>query len=509
MNTPVEKWLGKPCNDPSCSGRHTHTKKHNTWWTVCTECNVFFFAYEPMPHQLRFHRDPAKFKLFGGGFGSSKTTTVGAEFVQLALNTPNGVGLVGASTYPQLERTSKKQVMDMLPEEFIENMDKKNNVMTLTNGYEIMFRSFDDEQKLRSLNLCHVIMEEANGTQFSIFTQLQTRLRHHATKDHKILISTNPDANWVRTEILMKSARIFGAEERYVRNIADINPNISTHIAKTSLNTYLPPNYEADIAVGKPDWWIAKFLKGSFNFSEGAVYPNFQKNVLGPDEMTPEEIRHNVRKKGWKVFGGADFGLKDPTVLLLIAIDPVEGIAYAYDEYYKNQLAVPTHAKAMIDRLNHIPIGGLQVLIGDPSGAKRNINDRQSIFKHYSEYGLFFEPGDNRIDAGILKVYSYLEMGNLKILSNCVHTIEEMTKYHYKPTDLNEISSNKPADGEDHTCDTMRYIIQRLPDDPDSLRTQTYGYDDFRVTSSDAHLPFELQDNPMDNYMNGNSWLNY
>lgn len=195
MTTMTEKWIGKPCKNTECRGHFKNTKAYNEWWVVCSECNLFFFLYEPMPHQLRYHRDKAKFKLWAGAYGAAKTTTCGAEFVHLALNTPNGVGLVGASTYPQLERTSKKQIMDMIPSEFIESMDKKNNVMMLTNGYEIMFRSFDDEQKLRSLNLAHAWIEEANGTDFSIFTQLQTRMRHHSTKNHKILMSSNPDMN--------------------------------------------------------------------------------------------------------------------------------------------------------------------------------------------------------------------------------------------------------------------------------------------------------------------------
>lgn len=63
----VDKWLGKPCNDPTCTGHQGNTKSFSEWWTVCTDCGQFFFAYEPMPHQRRFHRDPAKFKLFAGG----------------------------------------------------------------------------------------------------------------------------------------------------------------------------------------------------------------------------------------------------------------------------------------------------------------------------------------------------------------------------------------------------------------------------------------------------------
>lgn len=469
------------------------TIDHNKWWRVCADCGTFKFLYEPMPHQLRFHQDPAKIRLWAGAYAAAKTTTCGAEMVMLALDTPNGVGLVGAATYPQLEQTAKAQILEMLPKEFIAEVNKKDNVWTLTNGYKFLFRSFDDEQKLRSLNLAHCWVEEANGVEYSIFTQIQTRMRHDSTKDHKIMMSSNPDTNWVRSEILMKSVKIYGATERYIRRPDDINHSMHTHIARTDQNTYLPPTYLADTRAGKPEWWIKRYLEGSFSMSEGAVYPNFQQNVV---DISPAEIKHNIRTKGWKVLGGADFGLNDPTILVLAAVDPVEGIAYLYDEYGANRLAVPHHAKVMKERLTHIPFGALMGLYGDPSGKKRNINDRKSIFNHYAEYGIHFEAGDNRIDAGVMKVFGYFEMGKLKILSSCVETIQELTNYHYKSIDLGDTVSEKPADGEDHYVDSLRYLVQTLPDDPDMLKSQTYGKYDFRhENSSEAHLPFELQTN--------------
>lgn len=481
----------------------------NEWWKKCEECGQFYFLYEPMPHQAKFHRDPARFKFFAGGFGSSKSTTVAAEFVMLALKTPNGVGLVGAATYPQLERTSKKQVLDMIPQEFVgKKLNQKDNVITLINGYEIMFRSFDDEQKLRSLNLCHVLMEEANGTDYSIFVQLQTRLRHHATKDHKILISSNPDVGWVRTELLLRSQYIYGSKERITRKPEDINPNISTHISRTEQNIHLPDGYIDSLKIGKQDWWVARYLEGSFSFAEGAVYPNFPNCIV--DDITVDEIKNNVRTKGWHVLGGADFGLVDPTVLILIAIDPVNGIAYAYDEYYKNNLPVAHHAKEMKRKMDHIPLGSLRRLVGDPSGARRNINDRRSIFNHYAEYGIFFEKGDNRIDAGIMKVYSYIEMGKFKVLSHMANTIEEMTNYHYKPVEMGETPTEKPVDKDNHVNDCIRYILQTLPDDPDQLKSVTYGAGDFRSVDSQAHLPFELRTDDTDYYNNSpDSWMGY
>lgn len=503
-SSPNAKLIGQSC---SCGrGRFVETSGFNEWWVQCNDCDRFVFCYEPMPHQEAFHEDRHKIKMYAGGFGSAKTSTCGAEFLLLALNTPKGRGLVGASTYPQLEQTSKKQIIDMLPAEFIEDVDKKNNIWTLTNGYEILFRSFDDEQKLRSLNLCHVWMEEANGTDYSIFTQLQTRLRHHATKDHCILISTNPDMNWIRQEVLIKSEKIVGSTERYAQPKEDIDKNISTHIAPTELNIYLPENYVEDLSQGKPDWWIARYLNGSFNFSEGAVYPNFPSTIV---DIDPATIRHNIRTKGWKVLAGGDFGIRDNTVLLLAALDPYEGIVYVYDEYVANRVAIPTHAKEMKRRMEHIPFGALIKIVGDPSGKRKNLSDSRSVFSHYAEYGIHFQEGDNRIDNGIMKVFSYIEMGKLKVLSSVKETVKEHLNYAYKPVDLGEKISEKPIDKDNHTVDSLRYIIQELPDDPDALRTETYGADSRSLTQSQEHLPFALRTDDEDDPYYKDAWMHH
>ncbi|MER2006281.1 MAG: phage terminase large subunit [Psychrobacillus sp.] len=507
MNSPNEKFLGTTCKQCG-TGSYIENENASEWWAKCDDCGHLFFCYEPMPHQLRFHEDSAKYKLYGGGYGSAKTSTCGAEFVSLAIGTPNGRGLVGAQTYPQLEQTCKKQIIEMMPSELIASYNQQKNEMVLTNGYEILFRSFDDEQKLRSLNLCHVYIEEANGVAYEVYTQLQTRLRHHATNNHKIIMATNPDGNWIKTEILLKAGRIVGSDVKYPRKKSEIDPNISVHIAKTALNTFLPRNYIADLRANKPDWWIRRYLDGSFENAEGRVYPNFESAI--EDKLTYKDVVHKIKTEGWKVLGMSDFGIRDNTVLLLAAIDPREGMVYVYDEYVRNQVAVPSHAREMKNRMQHIPLGSLQNLVGDPSGAKRNISDMKSLFSHYAEYGIHFQKGDNRIDAGIQKVYSYLEMGKLKILSHLENTIEEHVNYMYKPVEIGEKADEKPIDKNNHTCDSLRYGIQTLPDDPSQLITETYGAQNFiRQGEEQNHLPPQLQDDE-DNYSNmQNDWYTY
>jgi len=477
------------------------------WWVKCDNCGHLVFCYIPMPHQLRFHMDKAKFKMYAGGFGSAKTSTCGAEFIMLALATPDGVGLVGAHTNPQLEETAKKQILDMLPSDLIVDYNKTKGTLILTNGYKIMFRSFDDEQKLRSLNLCHVWIEEANGTDFSVFTQLQTRLRHHATDDHCIILSTNPDSNWIKTEFLLKSARIYGSKDRYHKDPKEINRNMHTHVARTDMNTFLPPTYVEDISEGKPDHWIRRYLYGSFIQAEGLVYPKFEDCIYYG--ITKEQVIANVQRNGWKVYAGSDFGINDPTTLLNVAVDPVEGYAYVYDEYVQNRVAVPTHAARMRHQLQHIPLGSLARLVGDPSGKKRNITDRRSIFDHYAEHGIYYQEGDNRIETGIMKVYGYMDLGLLRILPNCVETIKEGLNYRYPEQELDGKATDKPIDKDNHCMDTLRYIIQELPDDPRHMKRESYGINTYTGKQDQSHLPHALQTDDDHGLGDGSDWYNY
>ena len=410
---------------------------------------------------------------------------------------------MGAATLPQLENTSMKQFFDMIPPGYIDKYHKQKNIVDLINGHRVLFRPLDDEGKARSLNLSCFHLEEVSEVNYDYFVQLQTRLRNHATENHIGILSTNPDVAWVRTEFLLKSSKIENADRPYYIPEEDRNPDYSTHIAPTRLNTHLPPDFYASTARGKPRYWVNRYLNGSFDYSEGNVYPEFMEHIVEPFEIP----------KNWMRVGGADFGIQDPTVLLLGAINPDDGTVYIYQEYYRNRLAVPQHAKVMKEMLSEIPLGRLLHLVADPSGKRRNINDHRSIFDHYSEYGIFFREGNNRIEPGIAKVGAYFTLGKLKIFKTCHHTIREGVNYKYKNRELdsNKNADEKPEDKENHSMDSLRYLINELPDDPNQLiqegrKPKVYGASG---QVYDNNLPYALQDDPIKTYSSGNGWLNY
>lgn len=411
--------------------------------------------------------------------------------IKLTLDTPNGTSLIGANTLPQLEQTAKKDFLAMLHPKLVESISVQKNYADLVNGHRILFRPLDDEGKARSLNLCFVWVEEASEVNFDYIIQLQTRLRNHATENHQMLLSSNPDLGHVRTEFLLKADKIHGAERPYYVPEDDKNPNISVHIASTKLNKHLPPDYYMSTARGKPAWWIARYLDASFDYAEGAVYKDFGDHIVDPFPIPSH----------WQRIGGADFGIQDPTVLVMGAIDPDEGVVYVYDEYYNNQLTVPGHAKNMKEILEPIPYGGIKGLIADPAGKRRNINDHRSLFDHYSEYGIHFREGNNRIDAGIAKVAAYFALGRLKVFRTCAHTIREHLNYKYKPMEMDskKNADEKPLDKDDHTCDALRYLINELPDDPNNLKAKYYKPGTFNG-KKDSTLPYALQAEEKVNY---------
>lgn len=64
MNSPNEKYLRQECE--ICAGMYIETENNSEWWVKCGECGHLRFCYEPMEHQLIYHADTAKYKMYAG-----------------------------------------------------------------------------------------------------------------------------------------------------------------------------------------------------------------------------------------------------------------------------------------------------------------------------------------------------------------------------------------------------------------------------------------------------------
>lgn len=484
-------------------------------YLVCPSCSAMQLTYNPQPHQEAFHADPASRKAFFGGYGSGKTRTTDQEVLMLAMENPGTVGLITAATVRQLNETSMKTFFtDVCPPPLIKEHKKQESKTIMVNGTELLWYPSDDEGKLRSLNLGFFKMEEASEQKHAIYTQLETRLRDSRMKNHVGLLSSNPDLNWIKTEILLRAGKITGGDVDYRLQMVEQNPNISVHIAPTYLNKYLPPDFVENLMRSKPEWWIRRYLEGGFEHTEGAVYPNFSKTVIEPFEIP----------KHWFHFRlGHDHGLRNPTAAVFIAVNAFKTAAdhelpkvVAYDLHYEAGKLVPHHAEVIKEKMKKWPFGSLQVLRTDPSTRNKDPLTGKSVQGYYQEHGIFFQPANNSLDYGLAKVNTYIETGALKIFSTLKPLIDEGVNYKYPEQELvtDKNPDEKPRKYQDHAMDALRYAIVDLPDDPNNIIAQSYAAHSKGKTftfTKDGELKVNVQDDDEDddNQWKGDNWLDY
>ena len=434
-------------------------------YLICPNCSAIELQYEPQGYQKKAHHDPKNTSLkivgFFGGYGSGKSKTSLQEIFLRALENPKGTGLLTAPTLQQLKRTTLKTFFnEVCPPPIIERYNKADGEIVLANGFTFYTIPSDDEEKLRSINAGLIHMEEASGIKRSIYDQLLTRIRDPFVKHKYFAVCSNPDLGWIKEVFVNNEKRKNPLHPEH----DDFNKHIQTFIWETKLNTYLPPDFIEINAKGKPEWWIKRYLLGSFEHSEGMVYPNFSKTVIEPFDI-PDT---------WERFVALDHGLRNPTAVMFGAIDPDKGIAYIYDEYYEPNRTVPEHAKHIKPKVEKIPYGRLRFMVIDPSARNKTdpINGK-SVQGLYQEYGLFFMEANNAIEAGLLKVNSYINNERIKIFNTCINVIKEGFNYKFPEVTMDNEKNldEKPIKHNDHAMDALRYALMRLPDDPDLLKT--------------------------------------
>jgi PBSX family phage terminase large subunit len=461
----------------------TPTDNHPAY-LVCPNCNAIELVYKPQDYQEDMHSVPyelqengrPKIQIIGvfGGYGSGKSRASLSEVILRALENPNGTGLLTAPTLQQLKRTTIKTFFnEACPPPLIENYNKSDGEIRLINGFTFYTIPSDDEEKLRSINAGIIHMEEASGIKRSIFDQLLTRMRDPFVNNRLFMVCSNPDLGWIKEVFADNTSRSNPNHPEH----DNWNPFIHTFVWRTALNKHLPQDFIEMNSKGKPEWWIKRYLEGSFQHSEGMVYPSFYKCVVDP--WIPKEGTDEYGiPSSWERFVTLDHGLRNPTAVYFHAIDPEKGEVITYDEYYVPNRLVPDHAKAIKPKIEAIASGRLRFMVADPS--IRNKTDPvngKSVQGLYQEYGLFFTEGNNSIEAGVLRVNSYIERGKWKVFRTCVNLIKELINYKFPELTMDNIGENldeRPVKANDHAADSIRYGFMRLPESPDLLKANAY-----------------------------------
>lgn len=467
------------------------------FWYECTNpgCNTFINSYIPQEHQIAFHEDSHLLTGNFGGYGSGKTLTSREELYKHIFITPSGNSLVGANVSSQFEQTIKRDIEYDIPKDFIAASSTMKAYYDFENGHRLLFRPFDDVDKLRSYNLTSFVIVEASECKKEVYTQLKTRLRNTAAGIQKTdkngpvfkfkgnqaipvmdadwrrgIIESNPDSGWIRTEVVLRSGSIQkhgNIRDDFQIATEDQDPFIATHITTSEVNAYLPENFIEQNSQGKTQWWIQKYLYGSFQYAAGLVYPNALQYIEEPFEIP----------KHWKRIIAYDYGLSDDSVFLLGAIDEEQGIVHIYDEVVTNNKNIAELATMYFQATRDIPSGGMvcSPIIDPKSGSKRDY-DKKTLADHFLDYNIAFKPGAVNKDARVYRTNTYIELGYLRIMKNCKYLIDQLREYKFKTDGSDEQNfTDKPEDKNDHAIVCLEWILMELPADPRNLLYGIYN----------------------------------
>lgn len=475
-------------------------------WMECPDCGTLVNRYTPTPYQAEFLRRPERYKMTAGGFGSGKTRVDVEDVIKHLLLIPGSRVGVAANTYPQLQGTFIKEFNNIMPAKLLKRKNDQKHEYEFTNGSEMIYRSFDDPSKLKSLNLSKIVLVEADGIPYSGFTMMQTRLRNTAalipeydpqtnlplkvwSEKHKayriqyrvdarsINLETNPSSGWVKTKFLQDSHVVDYYGEAYNEGYKfskTPDPNKYTQIVSTSANPHLPETYEEEQTRGKPEAYVQQMFKGSFNFGTGLVFPNFGLTIVPPHPL-PREFNEEGRRVLFYVLG-ADYGIVDHTHFMYGAYSTETKKLYWFAEMRINESDIKriaqTHRKSY--KVNGWKPKGLMMM---PRFDGRTWNKRESdlrtIGSMFEDEGLYFEPSFASHEARIIKMNSLINHGQMETFSTCEFFIEEMLNYKWK-LDKNGEPTSTPVDGNDHGITAAEFVIVELPNDLNAVDMKVY-----------------------------------
>ena len=150
----------------------------STTWLECTECNTYVDTYLPQPHQFAVHRDEHRIIGNFGAYGTGKTKVSQKEVEKHIFLTPGANILVGANVSSQYEQTIQRDLERSLPLAFVKGRSLQKGYIDFINDARLMFRPFDDPDKLRSNSYSLAVILEASECKAEAFHQLKTRVRN-------------------------------------------------------------------------------------------------------------------------------------------------------------------------------------------------------------------------------------------------------------------------------------------------------------------------------------------
>ena len=419
--------------------------------------------YKLLKAQREFLEIPHNYTLdaavYQGGYGSGKTFAGSLLGILLCMKFPGVRGLVGAQSYTLVRDTTLQSYIEHLDNmNFQEGIDYEWSStlqkLTFRNTSEILFRHFDEPNRLKSLNLGFVEIEEMSDIPYETFKMLLGRMRQQPKKTwknftYRIFGHTNPEPQrgWIYKTFAQNSA-----------------PNYRLITAPTTENIYLPEGFCDELKKLYDEQYYNIFvLAQNVEYNKGQVIKDF----------TDENIQDIKYQEDMDLHISCDFNV-DPMCWVL---------AHKTDEkvFYFDEIVLEntTTAKACEEFCRRYPNHKGNIIVnGDASGDNRSCTSEYTnyviIKKKLQQFGYdadirikaFNPPIKNRIAAFNSKIRNANGEICLYVDKKCEKLLYNIYNLKYKegssridiPT-YTQIKQNKELKFLSHPIDAASYLV--------------------------------------------------
>lgn len=419
--------------------------------------------YKLLTAQREFLEIPHDYTLdvavYQGGYGSGKTFAGSLLGILLCMKFPGIRGLVGAQTYTLVRDTTLQTYLEHLDNmNFQEGIDYEWSStlqkLTFRNTSEVLFRHFDEPNKLKSLNLGFVEIEEMSDIPYETFKMLLGRMRQQPKSTwknftYRIFGHTNPETQkgWIY--------------KTFAQNPA---PNYRLITAPTTQNIYLPEGFCDELKkIYDEQYYNIFVLAKNGEYNSGLVIKDF----------TDENIREINYQDDIDLHISCDFNV-DPMCWVLA--HKTDDKVFYFDEIVMENT---TTAKACEEFCRRYPNHKGNIIInGDASGDNRSCTSEYTnyviIKKKLQEHGYdadirikaFNPPIKNRIAAFNAKIRNADGTICLYVDKKCEKLLYNIYNLKYKEGSsridipaYTQIKQNKELKFLSHPIDAASYLV--------------------------------------------------
>ena len=400
---------------------------------ICVDIHteVFNKAYLP------YLEDETPLQIIYGGSSSGKSVFVAERVVYDLMNGGRNylvcreVGkTISKSVAQEINKVIKRWGVDHLF-----NVNKTDNTITASNGYQAIFSGLDDAEKLKSITpakgvITDVWVEEATEIEQDSIKQLEKRLRGGSESVIKRMVLTfNPimQSHWIYTEFF---ASIGWADDQTVYQDEDLL------ILKTTYkdNKFLTKQDVKKLESEKDSYYYQVYTLGNWGVLGDVIFTNWSVADLSPMQDQFTNHRH-----------GLDFGFSsDPAAMIVTHYDKAHKTIYIYNEFYERGLTNDVLAQEITAKI------GTDYVKCD-SAEPKSIQELQNAGVN----AIGARKGKDSVNFGI----QWLQQQTIIIDTKCINARNEISTYHWKK-DRDGNAIRMPSEKNNHLIDGLRYAYE-------------------------------------------------